>query len=61
MAYEQGKHPIMISIRKNHEERCWELMLQAGGFGDESQAKKYAKRLTEFLEDEANGNFTEVQ
>jgi hypothetical protein len=60
VAYEQGKHPIMISIRRNHQEHCWEVMLQAGGFNDESQAKKYAKVIKEFLEDEANGEIGEA-
>ncbi len=55
------KHPIQISIAKNHAMGAWDLCLMAGNFKSESDAKKYAKRLKEFLEQEANGAFSSVQ
>lgn len=55
------KHPVMISTSRNEAMKAWDCALYAGNFKSESDARKYAKRIKEFLEQEMDGTFESVQ
>lgn len=54
------KYPIRISVGPNPKMLAFDVEIMIGGFESQFAARQYAKRVKEFLEDEANGEFLAV-
>ncbi len=57
----RDKHPMQISVGYNAAMGAWDLLIGTGNFESQEAAKRYADRIKEFLEDEAQANFHSVQ
>lgn len=51
-----NEHPINIATAFNVDMRCHDLRIIVGNFETVDDAKRYADRLKEFLEEEANAD-----
>lgn len=58
---EERTHPIQIATQYNQKMKAYDLGLFVGNFKTPEEADAYAKRIMEFLEQEAGGSFRAVQ
>ena len=54
-------HPIAIMTAKNEQMGAYDLQVFVGNFKTEKEAMKYAEKIKEFLEENANAQIGRVQ